>query len=106
MFLKNIRFHDSFRVFLSQTNNLKQASKQESESMSKLKEVYDAAKSTMNNNVDSIEYKQSQFVMDYNEAIKVDNQPRELYFLLAFTFPFSQWHPSIFKVKDITFYIC
>lgn len=108
---ENIRFHESFRVFLSQTNNLTQAAQSKREGMSKLKEAYDAAKesgnvrtATINPNDNSVESKPTHNGLDYNEAIKVDNQPRENFtFFWHSPSPFSQWHPSIFKVKDITF---
>ena len=108
---ENIRFHDSFRVFLKQTNNLTQAGVKKREGMSKLKEAYDIAKetgnvrtATMNPNGEKTESKPEHGGMDYNEAIKVDNQPRENFtFFWHSPSPFSQWHPSIFKVKDITF---
>jgi ribA/ribD-fused uncharacterized protein len=108
---ENIRFHESFRVFLKQTNNLTQAGQKKREGMSKLKEAYDTAKesgnvrtATINPNDNSVESKPTHNGLDYNEAIKVDNQPRENFtFFWHSPSPFSQWHPSIFKVKDITF---
>lgn len=108
---ENIRFHESFRVYLSQTNNLTKAEAEKRKLMSKLKEAYDVAKesgnvrtATINPNGNSVESKPIHNGLDYNEAIKVDNQPRENFtFFWHSPSPFSQWHPSIFKVKDITF---
>lgn len=108
---ENIRFHESFRVYLSQTNNLTKAEAEKRKLMSKLKEAYDVAKesgnvrtATINSNGNSVESKPIHNGLDYNEAIKVDNQPRENFtFFWHSPSPFSQWHPSIFKVKDITF---
>ncbi len=108
---ENIRFHDSFRVFLKQTNNLTQAGVKKREGMSKLKEAYDIAKetgnvrtATMNPNGEKIESKPEHGGMDYNEAIKVDNQPRENFtFFWHSPSPFSQWHPANFTVKNIQF---
>ena len=73
---ENIRFHDSFRVFLKQTNNLTQAGVKKREGMSKLKEAYAVAKETgnvrtvtMNSNGEKTESKPEHGGMDYNEAI-------------------------------------
>jgi len=108
---ENIRFHDSFRVFLKQTNNLTQSGVKKRENMSKLKEAYDVAKetgnvrtATMNPNGEKTESKPEHGGMDYNEAIKADNQPRENFtFFWHSPSPFSQWHPANFTVKNIQF---
>jgi ribA/ribD-fused uncharacterized protein len=107
----NIRFHESFRVFMPQ-QNLAQAGQRKREGMAKLHEAYNIAKETGNvrtkqvkNGV--IENKPAHGGFDYDEAIKIDNQPRENFtFFWHSPSPFSQWHPSIFKVKDITFTSC
>lgn len=108
---ENIRFHESFRVYLSQTNNLTQAGVKKREVMSKLKEAYEVAKetgnirtATINPNGEKTESKPEHGGMDYNEAIKVDNQPRENFtFFWHSPSPFSQWHPANFTVKNIQF---
>ena len=108
---ENIRFHESFRVYLSQTNNLTKAAAEKRKSMSKLKEAYDVAKESgnvrsaaINPNGEKTESKPSHGGMDYNEAIKVDNQPRENFtFFWHSPSPFSQWHPANFTVKNIQF---
>lgn len=108
---ENIRFHESFRVFLKHTNNLTQAAQKKREGMSKLKEAYDVAKesgnirkTTVNPSSGTTYSAPEHGGLDYNEAIKTDNQPRENFtFFWHSPSPFSQWHPSIFKVKDITF---
>lgn len=67
---ENIRFHESFRVFLKFENNLNKES--------------------------------PPFV--YAEQILKDNQPREKFtFFWHSPSPFSQWHPSLFELKGITF---
>lgn len=108
---ENIRFHESFKVFLSQTNNLTKAAQDKREGMAKLKEAYDIAKesgnvrtATLNPNDGSVDSKPTHNGFDYNEAIKVDNQPKENFtFFWHAPSPFSQWHPSIFEVKGIKF---
>jgi ribA/ribD-fused uncharacterized protein len=46
----------------------------------------------------------SQNIFSYDEAIKLDNQPRSNFtFFWHSPSPFSQWHPAIFTVKDILF---
>ncbi len=108
---ENIRFHESFRVFLNQTNNLSKPAQQKRENMSKLKEAYEIAKesgnvrtTTVNPNNGEVKSIPEHGGMDYNEAIKTDNQPRENFtFFWHSPSPFSQWHPSIFEVKGIKF---
>lgn len=104
----NIRFHESFRIFIPQ-QNITQAGQRKREGMKKLGEAYTIAKETGNvrtkqlkNGV--IENKPAHGGFDYDEAIKVDNQPRENFtFFWHSPSPFSQWHPSKFVVKDIDF---
>lgn len=93
----------------NQTNQITQAGQRKREGMAKLSEAYNIAKETGNvrtkqlqNGV--IESKPAHGGFDYDEAIKVDNQPRENFtFFWHSPSPFSQWHPSIFTVKNTQF---
>ena len=104
----NIRFHESFRVFMPQ-QNITQAGQRKREGIAKLSEAYNIAKETGNVRTKQIkngviENKPAHGGFDYNEAIKVDNQPRENFtFFWHSPSPFSQWHPSKFTVKDKQF---
>ena len=122
----NIVFHDSFKPVFemkmegktpseivqfmkNQTNQISQVGQRKREGMAKLSEAYHIANETGNvrtkqvkNGV--IENKPAHGGFDYDEAIKVDNQPRENFtFFWHSPSPFSQWHPAKFVVKDITF---
>jgi ribA/ribD-fused uncharacterized protein len=107
----NIRFHDSFRSLLKPKQTMTDAGQRKREGMSKLKEAYEIAKetgnvrtATMNPNGEKIESKPAHGGMDYDQAIKTDNQPRENFtFFWHSPSPFSQWHPAKFTVKDTTF---
>jgi len=122
----NIVFHDSFKPVFemkmegktpseivqfmkNQTNQISQVGQRKREGMAKLSEAYHIANETGNvrtkqvkNGV--IENKPAHGGFDYDEAIKVDNQPRENFtFFWHSPSPFSQWHPAKFVVKDIDF---
>ena len=122
----NMVFHDSFKPVFemkmdgktpseiiqfikNQTNQISQTGQRKREGMAKLSEAYNIAKETGNvrtkqviNGV--IENKPAHGGFDYDEAIKVDNQPRENFtFFWHSPSPFSQWHPSKFVVKDKQF---
>ena len=91
----NMRFHDSFRSLLKPKNTVADVNKKEIESVLKNKEKELINNTTKTNSIN---------VFNYDEEIKKDNQPRENFtFFWHSPSPFSQWHPSIFKVKDLTF---
>lgn len=89
---ENIRFHESFRSFLS-LNNVSEQKKKEVEN---LKKSYEEAKE--NGKLKTNE------IFSYEREILKDNQPRENFtFFWHSPSPFSQWHPSLFELKGITF---
>lgn len=93
----------------NQTNQITQAGQRKREGMAKLSEAYNIAKETGNVRTKQVvngvvENKPAHGGFDYDEAIKVDNQPRENFtFFWHSPSPFSQWHPSKFVVKDKQF---
>ena len=122
----NIVFHDSFKPVFemkmegktpseivqfmkNQTNQISQAGQRKREGMAKLSEAYNIAKETGNVRIKQvkngvIENQPTHGGFDYDEAIKQDNQPRENFtFFWHSPSPFSQWHPSIFVVKNKQF---
>lgn len=122
----NMVFHESFKpvfemkidgktpfeivkVMKNKANHLTQAGQKKRDNMAKLNEAYNVAKETGNVRTKQVvngvvENKPAHGGFDYDEAIKVDNQPRENFtFFWHSPSPFSQWHPSKFVVKDINF---
>lgn len=92
---ENIRFHESFRSFLSLNN----VSEQKKKEMENLKKSYEEAKE--NGTLKSNE------VFSYEREILKDNQPRENFTFFWHSFsPFSQWHPSLFELKGVKFTSC
>lgn len=92
---ENIRFHESFRSFLS-LDNISEKKKQE---MKNIKNSYEEAKENGTLTIKK--------VFSYDQEILKDNLPRENFtFFWHSTSPFSQWHPSIFELKGIYFTSC